>query len=616
MTPEGRRARKGALGWRRLLRILAPHKGRIFLAAALGAAYAALDAFSFVLLIPLLAAIFGEGAPPKALGSVSALLEVAGARLGDLSDDPERAIGGIILLMLLALSLKNAADFWRSALLAGVEERSVREIQRRLYRRLLAMDLRFFARKRTGQLISRFTTDAERLRSLMTRELFGAVSQVFVVAASLYWMVRISPRLALIALVIVPLVGLAWAPLVRRLRREDRGLLELSGMLASQAEETVAGIRQVKDASGERELGARFRALTHQCAQAFMRAHRLRALAPPATELFVAAGVSLILWIGARMVAVDGSLEAPAFIGFVVLSSRLYAPIKHLGKLPGALQPGLAALDRIFEILDEEPGIRSRKGARPFAGAENGICFRRVRYVADSGEEVLAGIDFEVAPGSVAAFVGPSGSGKTTIMDLCARYLDPESGSVEVNGVDLRDYDLRSLREAVAVASQETILLHDTIRGNIVFGLREGERQRASPANVLAAARAAGVDEFAERLPEGYETQVGARGSRLSGGQRQRVQIARALLRDPSILILDEATGALDAESEERILTRICANRERTTLIVSHRASAARRADMVFVIREGRVVQRGSPLELAEEGGFYRDMLQKGSGEA
>jgi len=415
-------------------------------------------------------------------------------------------------------------------------------------------------------------------------------------------MVLISWRLTLAAFIVVPGVALIWGPLLRRVRRGDRAVLNLAGDVNSHLQETLTGIRVVKASAAEAHERKRFRALTWSYFKNVVRTERYRALSAPITETAGALGTVAILWYGTQLVLGDGGLSGEEFITFVVLSMKLYAPVKYLGKLPAIVQPGLVAAERAFEFLDAPVEIRDGPDAKPFPGVLKEIEFDGVSFEYRPREPVLIDATFRARAGTVTALVGPSGAGKTTVVDLLARFYDVTGGRVLVDGTDLREFSLRSLRERLGVVSQETVLFHDSVRANIAYAL-EGVSDR----EIEAAARAAHAHEFIARLPQGYDTVVGERGTQLSGGQRQRIAIARAVLRDPPILILDEATSALDSESEllvQEALGRLLVGR--TVFVIAHRLSTIQRADQILVMEGGRIVQRGTHEELLGKEGLYR----------
>ena len=598
--------------WRRILAYLGPHRVTFALAALASALYAALDAFSIVVLIPFLETVFGGSAvggdAPVAAAPdrIDQALEFTVGRFLDLEGEPQAVVGGIIVFILVLVALKNVVEFARACLAARVEQGVTRDLRNRVYGHLLGLDLAFFGRLRTGQIVSRLTHDVEQLRTLVTAELIKSLSSVLVFAATLYWMLVVSVHLTAAAFVVVPLTMVIWGPLIRRLKRGDRAVLDTAGEVNAHIQETVSGIRMVKSSSAEGLERQRFLRLTNDYHRTFLRTVRLRALAGPITEVLVALGTAVLLWYGARMVVLEGSLTGEEFIGFIFLSTKLYQPVKYLSKLPTLIQPGLVGAERIFEFLDAPAGIRDRVDARPFTGVRDGIRYRDVCLEYREGEPVLRGLDFFAPAGRVVAIVGPSGVGKTSIADLLGRFYEPTAGAIEIDGTDIRDFRLASLRGAMGVVSQDTVLFHDTVGANIAYGSDE-----APPDRVEAAARAALAHDFVMKLPEGYDTVVGERGTTLSGGQRQRIAIARAVFRDPPILVFDEATSALDSESERLVQEAMKGLLiGRTVFVIAHRLSTIRRADLIVVVDGGRIVQRGTHDQLMEEAGLYRRLRE------
>jgi subfamily B ATP-binding cassette protein MsbA len=502
--------------------------------------------------------------------------------------------------------VKNVFDFARAYLVARVEQGVTRDLRDEVYDHVLELDMAFFGRTRTGQIVSRLTYDVEQLRTLVTRQLAKILSSGFEFVAVVVPMIAISAKLTLAAFIVVPAAMGIWGPLVKRLRRGDRRVLDLAGDVNAHLQETVSGIRLVKSSSAEGHERGRFHALTGAFFRTFVRTEGLRALAAPMTEMLAAVGTVVILWYGARLVLAEQAITGAEFVGFLAFSLKLYAPVKFAAKLPATIQPGLVAGERIFEFLDAPVEVRDRPGARPFRGLEGEIRFEKVSFSYREGESVLRDVDLTVPKGSVMALVGPSGAGKTTLVDLLARFYEPTDGRILLDGVDVREFSISSLRKALGIVSQETVLFHDTVRSNIAYGMQEVDQEALE-----AAARAANAHDFIAALPNGYDTVVGERGTELSGGQRQRLAIARAILRDPPILIFDEATSALDTEAERLVqaaVERLLAGR--TVIVIAHRLSTIQRADQIVVLEDGCVAERGPHDALMAEDGLYRRLYE------
>ncbi|MDA0312962.1 MAG: ABC transporter ATP-binding protein [Gemmatimonadetes bacterium] len=591
----------------RILSFLKPHSGVLAVAIVATAAFAVLDASVYVLLIPFIEALFiSGGAATTVTGTaMERLLDATVYRWVDLSGDPLVAIGRIIILILIVFAVKNIFHFTRLYLVARAEQGVNRDLRNRVYDHLVGLDLSFFGRVRMGQIVSRLTTEVEQLRTVVTAEFARLISAVFEFVVAVAAMLLISWQLTFAAFIVIPGAMIIWGPLVGVLRRRDRKVLHLGGEVNAHIQETLAGIRLVKSSSAEEREKARFRGLTGDYFRQFLRAEFARALAAPVTEMLAAAGTVILLWFGARLV-VGGDITGAQFVGFLGLSMKLYSPVKIVAKFPATAQPGLVAAERVFEFLDAPAEIKDASGAKPLTSFENEIVFDDVSFAYRDAEPVVSNVSFSVKRGVGVALVGPSGAGKSTLVDLLGRFFEVGSGRITVDGTDIREVRTADLRALMGVVSQETVLFHDSVRANIAYG-----RPSATDEEIAAAARAAHAHQFVSEMPQGYDTLVGERGVELSGGQRQRIAIARALLRDPPILIFDEATSALDTESERLIQDAIVHLLEgRTVFVIAHRISTVQSADQILVLDGGRVVERGDHASLVAAGGVYQRLCQ------
>src|SRR5229473_386693 len=537
-----------------------------------------MDGATFVLLIPFLRTVFGHDPLPVAGGSAveRVLAVVVGPLLA--AGSPSAALRNVVLVLVGAMVVKNVLAYLAALWSVAIQENVVRDLRVRLFGHLQTLPLDFFQRTRGGQLLSRVINDTDGVKTVVTAALASLVQNVSLIVVYVAILVGLSWRLTLVALVCAPVLVFIVRPLVGRVRWRSREQADQRGELTSLVSELVGSIKLVRAYVAEAFEANRFRWLANRYRKGVLRAQRYALLTSPVSEVFAGAVVVAIFAVGTRLALGQASTLSPeVLIAFI------------------------AAADRVFEVLD----LASEEGDRPGevpARFEQRIEYQGVSFSYNGQAPVLEGVDFEVRRGQVVAVVGPSGAGKTTLVDLLPRFYEPKCGAILMDGVPITRFTRTSLRGLMGIVSQETILLNDTVLANISYG-----RSDFTLEQVQAAARAANAHDFVFQLPEGYNTLLGERGTRLSGGERQRIAIARALLRDPPILILDEATSALDMESERLVqeaIDRLMAHR--TTFVIAHRLATVQHADLIIVLAEGRIVERGSHATLYAASGLYR----------
>jgi subfamily B ATP-binding cassette protein MsbA len=515
---------------------------------------------------------------------------------------PIVALERICLFMLVVLFLKNVADYFQSYLVMRVEQAAIRDLRNELQRHLQELSLSFFHSRRTGTLISRVTNDVEYLRNALASGISTLGKDVLTLMGAIGLAFYASWRLTLLALLVLPLATLLLGWIGRTMRRRSTRAQERMGDLTAILHETIAGARVVRAFGAERLEIEKFERANQAFFDAFARMRRVALAARPFSEFALVLVALAMLWFGGREIFTHQTLAPHQFVLFVTALLTTISPTKSVAEVSANLQQGIAAAGRLFELLDTAPEIRDAPGVPELSPFRDAIRYEGVSFAYPEGATVLRDVSFSIARGEIVALVGSSGAGKSTAMDLLPRFYDPTSGRITMDGVDLRQATLASLRAQLGIVTQETILFHDTVRNNIAYGMA-----RFSESDLKKAAEAAHAHGFIEVLPNGYDTLIGERGMKLSGGERQRIAIARALLRNPPILLLDEATSALDAESERLVqeaLERLM--RDRTVLVIAHRLSTVQHADRIVVLDGGGVAATGTHRELIDQQGLYR----------
>jgi subfamily B ATP-binding cassette protein MsbA len=522
----------------------------------------------------------------------------------------DRALLDRIALGLVALFTVQAfLNYVQAYLLAATGERAVAGLRRELFSRLLEMPPGFFADRRTGELTSRLTTDIGLLQGVLSHQIAEFSRQILTLVGGIALLTWMQPRLTLTALAVAPLVVLSAAAFGRRLRRITVGVQDRVAEATAVAEEAFSQIRTVQSFVQEGAERRRYGDRIASSVEAALRRAHVRGVFFGVLTFTSFCGIAFVLWQGGRLV-LEGELTAGALVSFLLYTIYIAAAIGALASFFSAYQEAVGAAERVFEILETDPGVRDPVDPLPLPQPVRGrVTFEDVsfRYRGDDSGWTLSAVRLDIAPGEVVAIVGPSGGGKTTLTSLLPRFWDVTEGRILLDGIDVRRLRLADLRRAVGIVPQEPALFSGTVAENIAYA-----RPQAARADLEAAARAAHADEFVRRLPEGYDTVVGERGVKLSGGQRQRIAIARAVLKDPAVLVLDEATSSLDTESEQLIedaLEKLLVGR--TTLIIAHRLSTVRRADRLLVIDQGRVAEEGTHPELLAAGGIYARLYQR-----
>ena len=580
-----------------------PYGGLFAGGVAAAVAAAVLDGLTFALLIPFLRILFGV--TPTAPAGTSAIERLLAEVLGQWLSParPLIALRNVVLVLLGVIALKNVAVYAAGYLRAHVQESVARDLRLALHAHVQRQGLGFFQGVRGGPLVARVAADADQAKLAVGQTLVSGLQNGALVLVYLAILCAISWRLTLVTLVLAPALALLLKPVIAGVRARLGEALEQRGELAAQMAQSVEGARVVKTHGAEEQERRRFGSAAQSYRDGMLRAERLALLAHPLSETLGAAVVILVLVFGVRAALGGSSLRPELVIAFLAITLRLLPPVKALAQFPALIEGALGAAARIFAVLAHSADDVDQPGARPFPGLRETVALRHVWAAYEADRWVLRDVTLTVRRGEVVAVVGPSGAGKSTLADLLPRFVEPARGAVLVDGVPLSAYERRSLRRQLGVVSQHTVLFNDTVRANIAYG----DQRRAGAAAVEAAARAANAHDFIARLPLGYDTMLGERGLRLSGGERQRIAIARALLRDPPILILDEATSSLDTESERLVQEALARLFEhRTVLVIAHRLSTIARADHIVVLDGGRVVERGRHAELIRAGGLYQ----------
>ncbi|PYS92580.1 MAG: ABC transporter ATP-binding protein [Acidobacteria bacterium] len=514
------------------------------------------------------------------------------------------AVLSFAALAVLAIALVGAiSSYTEDYLTTSVGQWVMHDLRRTLYYHIQRLSLAFHDQKRTGDLISRVTGDIDAIQSLISSVLLGMLVQILTLVGMIGVMFYLNWQFTLIALSVAPALFLVVYSFTRRIKRASRAVRKQEGAVVSVLQEVLSSIRVVQAFTREDYEQRRFEHESLESVEIALRARKLKAILPPLVEIIVAVGTCLVVWYGTRLV-LQGELSAGALIVFFLYLGKMYKPMRQLSKMTDTVSKAIVGWERIREVLETERQVHNLRGARTAPHFKGQIEFEHVSFGYEKARPVLKDINLRIEPGQVAALVGPTGAGKTTIISLIPRFYDPHTGRVLIDGTDVRRFKIKSLRQQISFVLQESLLFRAPVWQNIAYGKPEAKRDE-----IIRAAKLANAHEFIVQMPEGYDTMVGERGETLSGGQRQRITIARAIIRNAPLLILDEPATGLDAASEELVfdaLTRLMAGK--TSIVIAHRLATIMQADVIFVIDEGRVVEQGTHQELLARGGLYAEL--------
>jgi len=526
--------------------------------------------------------------------------------LSIMQDDKFTALQFVCVILIISIFLSNLFRYLLAVISAIVKANAISNLRNALYNRLVNMHIGYYTEERKGNIMSKVMADVQEVEGTVVNSLKAVIKEPFMLIGYFIALFFISAKLTLITLIILPVSGFIISYIAISLKKKARKSQETIGKISDILEETLSGMRIIKAFNAIAFSKKRFNKEVKNYANFNISMQKRQALSGPISEflgVFVVVGVLLIG--GAMILEGDSELDAGSFITFIAIYSQLLVPAKQLSTAFSSVQRGLASAERIFGIIDLEPAIKDKDSAKKLVEFKSELHFKNTSF-AYGKEKVLKNININIQKGETIALVGPSGGGKSTLVDLIPRFYDPISGEVQIDGVSLKDLTVESLRAKMGIVSQESILFNDSIFSNIAFGKPECTLEE-----VIEAAKVANAHDFISQMDGGYDAMIGERGTKLSGGQRQRISIARAILKNPDILILDEATSALDSESEKLVqeaLTNLMRNR--TSIVIAHRLSTIQEADKIYVMQEGEIIEEGKHEILMQKGGVYKKLIE------
>lgn len=592
----------------RVLGYVKPYWGSVTLNIVFNILSTIFSLFSFSMIVPFLNLLFNPGnlvevRPDFSLSS-DVLLETMNYYISAMiiSKGQPAALVFICFMLVFAFFLRNFTTYMASFYMASVRVNSIKDLRAAVYNKILILPLSFYSKQKKGDIMARITTDLQEIEVSIMNYLDVFIKSPVTIVAYFAYMLGVSWQLTLFVLIILPIGGMIIGKIGKSLKKDSKeGQTRLANMIAN-IEETISGLRIVKAFNAINYTNEKFEEQNSAYSKLLKYVHRKRDLSSPMSELLSSIVISIVLWFGSTLIlSGESTITAANFIAYIVVFSQIIPPVKSFSQGYYNMQKGMASAERVFEVLDADELIFQKENAKPINEFKDSIKYNNVvfRYGKD---DVLKDINLSISKGKMVALVGESGGGKSTMVDLLPRFYDVCEGSITIDGVDIRDYKINDLRALMGIVSQESILFNDTVHNNIAFGMQNATRE-----DVVEAAKVANAHEFIMQLENGYDTFIGDRGMNLSGGQRQRLNIARAVLKNPPILILDEATSSLDTESEKLVqdaLSKVMSNR--TSVVIAHRLSTIQDADEIVVLVKGNIVEKGKHDELIAKNGVYK----------
>ena len=599
---------------KRFIPYVLPYKRQAFLNVFFNILYSLFSALSFVALIPMLDVLFGKAQPiteaPVYSGNLLDLGSYGKAylnyKVGALAgENTIWALAIVIALVLSLFLLKNLFSYLASFFITYLRNGVLKDLRNNLYKKIVNQPIAFFSDQRKGDIMSRMIGDVNEVQNSMLSALESFIREPLTIIFSILVMLGISVKLTLFTFIFIPIAAAVISKIGKSLKKNSIAVQQEQGRFLSLIEETIGGLRVIKAFNAESIFSKRFADSSQTFNRLSNKVMNRQNLGSPMSEFLGILMIAVLLWFGGSLVLVDKTLEGTQFIAFMGLAYNILTPAKAISKASYDMRRGNAAAERILEILDYENPIKERENPVVMKDFTTAITLNNVTF-AYAEQPVLTNFSLEVPKGKTVALVGQSGSGKSTIANLITRFYDVNEGAILIDGVDVKDMQTASLRKLIGVVSQDSILFNDTIKNNLLIG-----KPDATDEELITAAKIANAYEFINDLPEGFDTNIGDAGSKLSGGQKQRLSIARAVLKNPPIMVLDEATSALDTESE-RLVQNALENmmKHRTSIVIAHRLSTIQNADLIVVMQKGRIVEQGTHTELIQKNGMYKRLVE------